>query len=661
MSNGIGPIYTGAGIPIKGFEQLTEITLNATTLKQKSNLAMAKAIDAKRGRIEKTMDDVWGLNGAGLAPGLRPFWTEYVDGLQSQLDTMVDRNGQPITSITDGMTLAGEAVSFYNDLKGYQYNRDGDSIAGEARDFVSNLIQEPDQLASFSKNLPVDKVYSLSGTNAWNQLAAMDSYADYGFLGASDEEMMNGSYIKGGYRGYGRIDYSSGAPALIINQPSGVQGLSQENEVPLTTLPIYGQGSAQLYNIDRFSTDRPSMTLFEAGEQFLLDRVASQRKGLPWDKGFAEEDTRALISNPDKNGQSARYAMLAEHKKKFPAHFNADEARAFMFLQPELAFGMDKNGASLATVNQISDLQKRFDIILSDSDMFSEIVRGSNYDRNVRTDAKEEEGLNNLNNVLATMNTVNPNDIYSLDDIQGRIERGDLFQGTADQFNAGYARLIAQNYASLGGGIQPGSSVQDLLLVGAPSWRMVGTPPESAAGITRQFVEGFGGRNLPSAVGNFSINMTGSSQNQFSPQTGVEGTVDNVYFMDDGRIGVKLNKSGITGGVVSSEGRNVVPIEGSFSFGADEPLFSIGTSDDGGNFLQDLGVIGPNSPLLGVEHGSGSPDLVFYLDPIADKNKLVQLGSKLDDYYGVRGKKLTGAMNPELGYVLNTFFKQAYK
>ena len=134
------------------------------------------------------------------------------------------------------------------------------------------------------------------------------------------------------------------------------------------------------------------------------------------------------------------------------------------------------------------------------------------------------------------MTTVNPNDVFAIEDLQDMISAELLFTepGEADLFNAGFARLL-QGQAIFGQKLQPGMSVSDILLAKAPSFTLAGTALDQSAGVTRSFVEQFEtkGHFLPQTIGNFNVNMTGSSQFQFSPQTGVEGGIDNIVFTQD--------------------------------------------------------------------------------------------------------------------------------
>ena len=150
----------------------------------------------------------------------------------------------------------------------------------------------------------------------------------------------------------------------------------------------------------------------------------------------------------------------------------------------------------------------------------------------------------NLENTLNTMTRTNPNEIFALDEIDGMIDRGVILMGQseADAFNHVYARLLAKNFATLGGDIRPDMPFSDILMTSAPSFAMVGQQVDKDAGVTRKFIENFesGKSHLPQTIGNFAINASGSSQFQFSPQDGVEGGIDNVFFTRDDGGKVKI-------------------------------------------------------------------------------------------------------------------------
>ncbi len=649
-------IYSGKGIPLKGFGELTEISLAVQSQKQKAVAAQMKALAAQRSKIQLKASDVFGLTGEKLAPSLRPFWYDYMSDFDSQLENLTDRDGNPIESVQQGMSMSQEAMDFYKSLKNLQYNRDGDPAASNARNELTSLIENPTKLDAFSKQLPVDMTVHPNAEG----LEYMDEYADYGFMGIPKAEMLNSSYADGGWQNYGEIDYSTGRPVMKVFNPSGMDEVS--GTTSLTELPIYGDNSSALYDINKFATEQAPIDLMDIGKQFIQPLVKGDRVGLGWDKISAETRTTSLLLDPGRNGQSSRYSIYKEYLKTNPDYLSKEEANAFKYLQPELAFGKDEQGNSLATSDQLQELENRFQKMIQTPNMFDEIVRGSNYDKLIPADAKEQTGLDALANVANTMTTANPNNVWGWDDLETMVANEKLLfdEGNQDRFVQGYARLMAQNYATLGGGnVNSQTRVDDILLVDAPGWRLAGTPPENAAGVSRQFVESFGGTGLPQVTGNFSINMSGATSSQFSPKTGVDGPIDNVYFNNDNTISVKLNKTGTTGSLTSLEGRNIVPVEGSFSFAQGDPLFSIGVDPDGGNEIFGGGFVESDSPLLSSSYETGSPDLVFNLDLIKDRAKLIELGTKLDDYYGVRGKEFSEAVSPELGYTLNLFYSKA--
>ena len=671
MANTPGPIYTGSGVPLKGFDKLIEASIAGATNQQRNALALQRSREAQRNRIEKTLNDVYETSGQELAPSLRPFWGEYVNTLEQQMQNMQFLDGTPIETISDGQRLLREALAFYDELEGYNHF-EGDYTGEENIKYLNSLIGNPEKIADLEKNAPVDEIYNLYDEKEANsQLAQMQAYADYGFMGVKGEEFADGTYINGGYKNYGRIDYSTGVPHMVITKPNGIVSSSSpqqfiEGETYLTGISIYGPNNAALFSLDRFKTDRAAMTLEAVGQEYLQPIVEDDRKGLGWSEAYAQQHIDNVIRDPGKNGQNARYAMLDYYRSRNPNFLNEDEYRGFLYNQPELAFGKDDKGKTLATQPELNNLQKKYESILNNEDMRRQIIKGSNYDRLIAADTKEDERQQGLENTLATMTTTNPNDIFSLDQVSDLINSGKLLMGQdeADAFNGAYARLLARNYATLAGEISPQTEFADILMVSGPSFALVGTQPDSDAGVTRQFIENFesGASHLPQTIGNFAVNMKGSTEYQFSPQDGVEGGVDNVFFTTDNngkvKIGVSLNKSGITGYGVSSSGKEIKPLEGNIQFQAGDPWFSIGTESDGSNFLVDQGRLEPQSTLLNKNYGTGSPDLVFYFDPTnpSDMFRLEQLGSKLDEFYGYKGQKFTNSINENLGYTLNAMF-----
>jgi len=649
-------IYAGPGLQLKGFGELTEVALAVQSQQQKAIAAQIKALNAQKTKIQQKTSDVFGLTGEELAPSLRPFWYDYMADFDSQIENLTDRDGKPIENIQQAMSMSQEAMDFFASLKNLQYNRDGDAVSSDARKELTTLMENPALLNNFSKQLPVDQTVFPNAEG----LEYMDEYADYGFMGIPKAEMLNSSYAEGGYTNYGEIDYSTGRPVMKIFNPMGMDGVS--GPTSLTELPIYGDNSSALYDINKFATEQAPIDLMDIGKQFIQPLVKGDRENLGWDKTSAETRTTSLLLDPSRNGQSARYSIYKEYLKTNPNYLSKEEANAFKYLQPELAFGKDEQGKTLATPTQLEELSDRFQRMIQNPNMFDEIVRGSTYDRLIPSDAKEEKGLDQLGNVANTMTTANPNQVWGWDDLSQMVVDGRLLfdEGNQDRFIQGYSRLMAQNYATLGGGdINSNTLVDDILMVDAPGWRLAGLPPENASGVTRQFIESFGATGLPQVKGNFAVNMSGATQSQFSPMTGVDGPIDNVYFNSDNTISVKLNKTGTTGSLRSREGRNIIPVEGSFSFAQGDPLFSIGTDVDGGSNLSGNGYVLADSPLLSSPYDTGSSDLVFTLDFIDDRAKLIELGTKLDDYYGVRGKTFNGAVSPDLGYTLNLFYSKA--
>jgi|11BtaG_2_1085332.scaffolds.fasta_scaffold00906_4 hypothetical protein len=671
MSEVTGPIYTGAGIPLKGFDQLIEVAANASTLQQRRGQQLEKARLGQQNRIQKMMDDVYEETGADLAPGLRPFWVEHVTMVDEQIQNMQLVNGTPITSIAQGNELLRQANAFYDELYGYNHV-EGKYVADDEVELIEGLIRDPKKQKSFLQNVPVDQTYNFTNAETANsQLADMTNYANYGFLGVTADQITDGSYMAGGYQNHGEIDYSGPTPTLVLKTPLGITDTNSSSGFAQTGarlggLSIYGANHEQLFNVQRFAVNRQADDLFNLGQEFLQPLVKEDRIGLGWDRTKAQQLVTGLVNNTQEAGERIRYSILSQNKIENPNFLSEQERRAFLYNNPLLAFETDDAGKTTATATEIEELKSKFNTLKGNNDYISQLVNGSNFDRNVRQDATAEERNVALDNTLSSMTTINPNDIFSIDDVSSLINNGSLFlnPGEADAFNGAYARLLIQNAATLGGDVQPGMGLGDILMVGGPSYAMVGTQPDSDAGVTRSFIEQFEGdsSNLPQTVGNFPVNMKGSSQYAFSPQTGVEGYIDNVFFTrgSDGsmRIGVALNKSGVTGYGVSSSGKPITPLEGNVQFQIGDPFFSVGLDADGANFLNDLGTIDSNSQLINQQYNTGTPELVFYFDPTnsADMNKLSTLGSKLDEFYERKGESFPNAVNDNLGYTLNAMF-----
>ena len=674
MSNGSGPIYTGGGIPLKGFDGLIQAAAAANNAQQRLATQAANARLAQQNRIQKMMDDVYQETGADLAPALRPFWQEHVDLVDSQIQNMTLISGEPITSVSQGLELLRQSNAFYDELYGYNHF-EGKYAAQSEISTIEGVIADPKKQEEYMQGVSVDKVFNFEPTYANSELAKMKNYADLGFIGATVEMIQDGSYMAGGYKNYGEIDYSGDTPHLILKQPNGVAD-SRTNSgfagpgTYLQGLSIYGSNQGQLFNMNRFAQKRASKDLYNLGQEYLQPLVKGDRVGLGWAKSTAENLVDGLIRDTTKTGQEIRYAMIEKVRVDNKGYFTPEEERAFLYNNPELAFGRNNKGQTDATQPQLNDLRRKFDTIMQTPDYRTLIVEGSNYDKNVRTDAKKEERDNSLQNTLAGMTTVNPNDVFAIEDLQDMISANLLFTqpGEADLFNAGFARLV-QGQAIFGQKLQPGMSVSDILLAKAPSFTLAGTALDESAGITRSFIEQFetNSHYLPQTVGNFNVNMSGSTQFQFSPQTGVEGGIANIVFTKDAagklKIGVKLNKSGVTGfGVNKKLQVQIQPLEGEASFNIGEPYFRVGTDSDGANFFEDLrpntGGITSIDPFAGKTYTTGTPELLFYFNPTdpADMNRLVQLGSKLDEFYGKSGQKFPNAVEPNLGYTLNAMF-----
>ena len=675
MSNGpTRPVYTGQGIPMKGFEQLIEAASNAAAVDARREQQLQNARRSQVNKVQKILDGIYQESGADLAPGLRPFWNEYVANVDRQLQDMTMQDGVPITSVAQGQALLFQSEAFYDHL--YNYNHfEGQYAAADEIELIEGLISDPTKRTKFLEKAPVDKNYLLGdAVKANSQLAAMQDYADIGFLGASRQEIEDGSYYNGGYQNYAEIDYSGQVPRLKLKQPNGIvdskstSGFAQPGAY-LDGLSIYGANHQGLFNVDRFSVDREAKDLFNLGQEYLQTLVKEDRVGLGWDRGTANRLAPGLVDDTTSKGQEIRYAMLDLIRRDNPSIFSDAEARAFVMNNPLLAFDTDPQGNTTASEQQITSLRERFDRIKSNPDYVKELVNGSSYDRLIREDAREERQSDLFADMLAGMTTLNPNDIFSIESIQEMIDNGQLLQGedasginTADAFNIGYAKLLAESSAVLGQQIQPGQSVSDIIISTAPSFSLAGQALQSQAGVTRSFLEQFevDGHHLPQTIGRFNVNSSGSTQLQFSPQTGVEGNIDTVFFTEDDqgnlKIGVALNKSGVTGFGVGNLGLPIVPLEGQITFDIDTPLFDVFTSADGSQSLRDLGRVQENSGLAGRTYKTDTPELVFYFDPVNDISKLNSLGSKLDALYGKSGMSYPDAINPALGYTLNAMF-----
>ena len=680
MSNGPvqGPIYTGGGINMKGFEGLIDAAQNAAAVDARRKQQLQNARRAQVNKVQKILDGVYQETGADLAPALRPFWAEYVDGVDKQIQNMTLQDGVPITSVAQGQALLFQAESFYDHL--YNYNHfEGEDAPEDEIELIENLISDPVARRKFQEKAPVDKNYQLDdATQANSRLSQMQDYADIGFIGATRAEIEDGTYTQGGYAKYGEIDYSGPTPRLRLNSPNGIvdrksaSGYAQSGAY-LDGLSIYGANHQGLFNVERFAVDREAKDLFALGQEYLQPQVKADRVQLGWDRGTANLLAPGLVDDTTKAGQEIRYAMLTQARKDNPNIFTDAEARAFRFNNPALAFELDQQGNVQATEEQLANLQTRFDRLKSNPDYVKELVNGSKYDRAVRQDTREDRQSDLFADMLAGMTTLNPNDIFSIEQIEEEIDAGRLLYGTdpsgveaREAFHVAYAKLLAEK-AVLGQQIQPGQNVSDIVIVGAPSFALAGQRLSEQAGVTRAFIEQFelDGHHLPQTIGRFPVNSTGSTELQFSPQTGVEGNIDTVFFTEDDQgklqIGVALNKSGVTGFGVGTLGLPIVPLEGQITFDFDTPLFDVVTASDGSQSLRDLGRVQEGGYLAGKTFTTDTPELVFYFDPTSDISKLNTLGNKLDALYGKTGQQFPNAVNPALGYTLNAMFDRINK
>jgi hypothetical protein len=662
---------------MKGFEGLIDAAQNAAAVDARRKQQLQNARNSDKNAIQRMLNGIYQETGKDLAPALRPFWVEHVDRLNQQVQNMTLVDGVPITSIAQGQELLFEAENFYDHL--YNFNHFDDQYAPEDEiELIESLISDPVARRKFQEKAPVDKNYQLDdAVQANSRLAQMQDYADIGFIGATREEILDGTYTAGGYKKYGEIDYSGSTPRLRLNSPNGVvdrrsaSGYAQAGSY-LDGLSIYGPNHQGLFNVERFAVDREAKSLFALGQEYLQPQVKADRVQLGWDRGTANRLAPGVVDDTTKSGQEIRYAMLTQAQKDNPNIFTEAEERAFLFNNPRLAFELDQQGNVQATEEQLANLQTRFDRLKSNADYVKELVNGSKYDRAVRQDTREDRQSDLFADMLAGMTTLNPNDIFSIEQIEEEIDAGRLLYGTAngvearEAFHLGYARLLAEK-AVLGQQVQPGQRVSDIVIVGAPSFALAGQRLREQAGVTRSFIEQFeiDGHHLPQTIGRFPINSTGSTELQFSPQTGVEGNIDTVFFTenDQGKlqIGVALNKSGVTGFGVGTLGLPIVPLEGEITFGLDTPLFDVVTASDGSQSLRDKGRVGEGGYLAGKTFTTDTPELVFYFDPTSDISKLNTLGAKLDALYGKTGQRFPNAVNPSLGYTLNAMFDRINK
>ena len=679
MSNGPGltPIYTGGGIPIKGFDTLIEVAAQSAQADARRAQQLMNARNSDKDAIQRMLNSVYQQTGADLAPALRPFWVEYVDRLSQQVQDLTFANGEPITSIADGQGLLFEANNFYDHL--YNYNHfEGKYAPEDEIGLIENLISDPVARRKFKEKAPVNKNYQLDdATKANSRLAQMQNFADIGFIGASREEILDGTYTSGGYAKYAQIDYSGQTPRLKLTQPNGVVDRnSASGYAPpgsyLDGLSIYGANHQGLFNVERFAVDREAKSLAALGQEYLQPQVKADRVQLGWDRGTANTLAPGLIRDTSEVGQNIRYGFLDMVKKDNPNMFSEAEERAFLFNNPQLAFDLDPQGNVIATEQQLTRLRETFDRLMSNPDYNKAFVNGSKYDRAIQTDAREERQSDSFRDMLAGMTRLNPNDVFSMEQIEELIDQGLLLNDTDqygrpsyEAYHMGYARLLAESEAVLGQQIQPGSSLDNILIAKEPSFALVGQSVDEQAGVTREFVESFGqGKgSLPQTLGRFPINASGSTELQFSPEDGIEGNIDTVYFMENpvtGKltIGVALNKSGVTSFGRGTRNLPIVPLAGQVTFTTDTPLFDVITNADGSQSLRDLGRVQDGIGLQGRTFKTGTPENVFYFDPNdrADISRLATLGSKLDKLYGKSGEQYPNAVLPDLGYVLNSQF-----
>ncbi len=680
MSNGpIRPVYTGQGLNMKGFEGLIEAAANSAAVQARRDQQLINARNAQKNRIQKILDGVYQETGADLAPALRPFWAEYVDDVDQQIQAMTLQSGVPITSVAQGQALLFQAESFYGHLLNYDHF-DGDLAAKDEIDLIEDLILDPTKRRNFIKNAPVDKSYAKFSNpeQANEQLEAMQNYASIGFIGADMSMIEDGSYTSGGYREYGEIDYSGPTPRLKLLKPNGIPSASggmAQSGVYLDGTSIYGANHQALFSTERFATEREAKTLFNLGNEYLMPEVKGKRVNLGWQRSTARELVGGLIRDTQKAGQEIRYAMLTQERTNNSGYFNENEERAFVMNNPLLAFDTDENNEIVATPEQINNLRAKFDLVLNNDDYVTTIVNGSKYDRAVREDTREDRQGDAFDDMLAGMTMQNPNDVFEYEEIEDLISEGRIFQGfdgdlkEEDIYHLAYARLFAQSQAILGS-LGPDSKITDLVAISGPSFSMTSIRPDEQAGVTRTFLDAFNVTEsfLPQTLGRFPVNSGGGTDTQFSPQRDVEGNIDTIYFLEDPltdeiQIAVALNKSGATGKMQGTLGKPITPLEGRVSFDLGAPIFRIATDRDGSSRFEEYGggILQEGSQLLDRQYETGIPELVFKFNPEkeADMSRLVTLGGKLDVLYGKKGQPYPNPDFPNLGYVLNAMFDKA--
>ena len=258
MANGpTRPVYTGQGLNMKGFEGLIEAAANSAAVQARRDQQLINARRGQVNKVQRILDGLYQKSGAELAPALRPFRNEYVDGVDQQIQAMSLRDNTPLTSVAQGQNLLREGESFHEYLKNYDHF-DGDLAAKDEIDLIEDLILDPTKRRNFIKNAPVDKSYAKfsNAEQANEQLEAMQNYANIGFIGADMSMIEDGSYTSGGYRQYGEIDYSGPTPRLKLLQPKGIpsaKGGFAESGVYLDGTSIYGANHQALYSTERFA------------------------------------------------------------------------------------------------------------------------------------------------------------------------------------------------------------------------------------------------------------------------------------------------------------------------------------------------------------------------------------------------------------------------
>ena len=249
-----------------------------------------------------------------------------------------------------------------------------------------------------------------------------------------------------------------------------------------------------------------------------------------------------LVDDTTKAGQEIEYAMLTQAGKDNPNIFTDAEARAFRFNNPQLAFELDQQGNVQATEEQLANLQTRFDRLKSNADYIKELVNGSKYDRAVRQDTREDRQSDLFTDMLAGMTTLNPNDIFSIEQIEEEINAGRLLYGedpsgvrSTRGLPYGVRKTLGRESGSGSADSAWCKTSATLSLLGLRHlhWRVSAFPNRRALHARSLSSLSLMDTTCHKRLVVFPVNSTGSTELQFSPQTGVEGNIDTVFFTED--------------------------------------------------------------------------------------------------------------------------------